>query len=802
MSINIFKDKEVFKQEYQRRIIEHYGCSIEHTHINEQFIVLGEMIRDYAGFHWYESKERIQKQQEKQMYYFSMEFLMGRLLTNNLMNLGIYTMVKEGLQDLHIDIHALEDMESDAGLGNGGLGRLAACFLDSLASLRYPGHGNCIRYEYGLFKQKIVHNEQMEVPDCWLALGNVWEVRKPKHAVDVKFGGHVHMWIDEHASMHFEHIPSFVVRAVPYDMPVIGTDQHMTNTLRLWSAEAAEDACDADNINDYVNEVREICRNVYPDDSTEHGKLLRLKQQYFFVAAGLNSIIASHVKTYSTLDNFADKVAIQLNDTHPVLCIPELMRILMDEYRYEWEDAWTIVTNTFAYTNHTVMSEALEKWPISYMQELLPRIYMIIEEIDRRFRYRMQHTYYREDLTERCAILQHGQVHMANLAIIGSHSINGVAALHTEILKDDVMKHFYAIYPEKFNNKTNGITHRRWLLYANPQLKELLDNTIGNTYQIQPDRLQDLMQHVDDEQLQRDFLNIKQQRKEILADYIKKTVHIEVDVHSIFDVQAKRLHAYKRQLLSILNVIDLYFHMKEDSSFRIYPRTIIYAAKAAPSYVFAKEVIKLIHYVADMVNQDPQISPYLKVVFLPNYGVSMAELLTSGADVSEQISTAGKEGSGTSNMKFMMNGAVTCGTYDGANVEIVERVGFENAVIFGLRREEVLHMSAENLYYAADIYQEDMQIRRVMDRLIDASFPVDFPLIYHEVMAKNDEFMVLADFHAYQEAFFKIESLYQDRQHWAKMCLTNIAQAGFFSSDRTIEQYVNDIWHIHKIALS
>ena len=799
MITNVFKNKEVFKEDYQRRIIEHYGRSIDQAHITEKFMILGEMVRDHASIHWYESKNAIYNQQEKQMYYFSMEFLMGRLLTSNLMNMGVYDVVAQGLSELSIDIHELEDLESDAGLGNGGLGRLAACFLDSLASLQYPGHGNCIRYEYGLFKQKIEHNEQVEVPDRWLALGNVWEVRKPKHAVDVKFGGHVNMWIDASGKTKVEHIPSFVVRAMPYDMPVVGAGTNITNTLRLWSSEVADDACDAANLNDYVNEVREICRNVYPDDSTEHGKILRLKQQYFFVAAGLNNIVASHLKTYGTLDNFADKVAIQLNDTHPVLCIPELMRILMDEHQYEWDDAWTIVKDTFAYTNHTVLSEALEKWPIQYVQELLPRIYMIIEEIDRRFRYRIAHQYGREDLTENCAILQHGQVHMANLAIIGSHSINGVAALHTEILKDDVMKHFYAIYPQKFNNKTNGITHRRWLLNANPQLSTLLKETIGEQFIKEPSKLVELVKYVDDKEVQNNFLDIKLERKKILAAYIKKTVNIDVDVHSIFDIQSKRLHAYKRQLLSILNVMDLYFHMKEDPSFRIYPRTLIFAAKAAPSYIFAKEVIKLIHYVADMVNNDPETAAYMKVVFLPNYGVSMAELLTTGADVSEQISTAGKEGSGTSNMKFMMNGAVTCGTYDGANVEIVERVGFDNAVIFGLRREEVMHLKSENLYHASDIYQNDRTIHRVTDALIDGTFPVDFRIIFNELLSKNDEYMIMADFHAYQEAFFKIEKCYKEREHWARMCLINIAQSGFFSSDRTIEQYVEDIWHIHKI---
>lgn len=799
METTFFENKEAFKREYQRRMIQHYGRSIAQAHVSEKYMVLGEMIRDEASIHWFETKNCIANHQEKQMYYFSMEFLMGRLLTNNLMNMGLYEIVRDGLSELQVDIHELEDQESDAGLGNGGLGRLAACFLDSLASLHYPGHGNCIRYEYGLFKQKIVDNEQVEVPDQWLSLGNVWEVRKPKHAVNIKFGGHVDMWVDEFGKMKVNHIPSFIVRAVPYDMPIIGEGRKVTNTLRLWSSEVVDDACSASNLDVYVNEVHELCRNVYPDDSSEHGKLLRLKQQYFFVAAGLQNIVQSHYKAYGTLDNFSEKVAIQLNDTHPVLAIPELMRIAMDEFQYEWDDAWKIVTQTFAYTNHTVLNEALEKWPTEYISKLLPRIYMIIEEIDRRFRFELLHEFKREDVVSSCGIILHGQVHMANLAIIGSHSINGVAALHTEILKDDVMKGFYAIYPNKFNNKTNGITHRRWLLYANPQLTSLLTKTINEEFKVQPERLLDVMQHVDDFEVQTSFLKVKTERKKLLANYVKDHLHMELDVNSIFDIQAKRLHAYKRQLLSVMNIIDLYFRMKGDCNFRIVPRTFMFAAKAAPSYYFAKEVIKLIHYVADMVNNDEEISKYMKVVFLPNYGVSMAELLTSAADVSEQISTAGKEGSGTSNMKFMMNGAITCGTFDGANVEIVERVGFENAVIFGLRRDEVVYLEKENTYDARKLYQEDKTIHRIMDAFVDGTFSYDFRMLFNEILVKNDEYLVLQDFHAYQEAFFKIQEMYVNRNQWAKSCLINIAQSGYFSSDRTIEQYVHDIWEIEKL---
>ncbi|MCI8540599.1 MAG: glycogen/starch/alpha-glucan phosphorylase [Erysipelotrichaceae bacterium] len=801
---NKFQNKSEFKAEYQRRIIEKYGRSIEQAHKTEKYIVLGEMIRDFAGVNWKSSKEEIAKQEQKQMYYFSMEFLMGRLLTNNLMNLGIYDIVKEGLAELDVDINELEDMESDAGLGNGGLGRLAACFLDSLASLNLAGHGNCIRYQYGLFAQKIVDNEQVELPDNWMKLGNVWEVRKPKHAVNVKFGGHVDMWMGEDGKAVVHHIPDMIVRAVPYDVPVVGYDTKLTNTLRLWSAEVADETVNAKHLSDYVHQVEEINLNVYPDDSTEAGKLLRLKQQYFFVCAGLHAMVKAHLRVYPNLDNLAQKCAVQLNDTHPVLAIPELMRLLMDEYDYGWDEAWEITTQTMAYTNHTVLSEALEKWPIAYVQTLLPRIYLIIEEIDHRFRYQVSHDYGHPELANELAVLKDGQVHMAHLAIIGSHSVNGVAALHTRILIEDVMKNFYTIYPHKFNNKTNGITHRRWLLYSNPQLSTLLDSYIGTGYHKDPAQLEQLMHHVDETDLQDAFLNVKAQRKQILADYILKQTGIQVNVNSIFDVQAKRLHAYKRQLLNVMHIIHLYQRMKEDPQFRIYPRTFIFAAKAAPSYIFAKEVIKLIHCVAERVNHDPHVSSMMKVVFLPNYGVSMAEVLQNAADVSEQISTAGKEASGTGNMKFMMNGAITLGTMDGANVEIVERVGFEHAEIFGLRADDVAVIRHDNMYNAWDKYNQSPILQKVIGSFIDQTFSDDpnaFKTIYNELMFKNDEYLCLADFDAYVHAQRRVERRYEDRRAWARMCLINIAKSGFFSSDRTIMQYAQEVWDIHPIVV-
>lgn len=801
---NKFHNKEEFKEEYKRRVIEKYGRSMDQAHPTEKFMVLGEMIRDFASVNWKSSKEEIAASGQKQMYYFSMEFLMGRLLTNNLMNLGIYDIVKEGLAELDIDINELEDLESDAGLGNGGLGRLAACFLDSLASLNLPGHGNCIRYQYGLFKQEIRNNEQVELPDNWLKLGNVWEVRKPKHAVDVKFGGHVDLWMGDDGKAVVNHIPDMVVRAVPYDVPIVGYDTKLTNTLRLWSAEVADEAVKSDRLSEYVQSVEEINLNVYPDDSTEHGKMLRLRQQYFFVSAGLTAMLCSHMRVYHTLDNLAEKVCVQLNDTHPVLCIPELMRLMMDDYGYGWDQAWDITCKVMAYTNHTVLSEALEKWPISYVQKLLPRIYMIIQEIDQRFKYFVGHDCNHPELVEEVAILKDGQVHMASLAIVGSHSVNGVAALHSKILVEDVMKRFAMIYPDKFNNKTNGITHRRWLLYSNPQLSNLLTSTIGDSYKKDPQRLVDLMKYVNDPKLQNAFLAVKNERKKILADYIKEHTGIEVDVHSIFDVQAKRLHAYKRQLLNTMHIIDLYQRMKQDESFRIAPHTFIFAAKAAPSYVFAKEVIKLIHCVADKVNNDPHVSSMMKVVFLPNYGVSMAEVLQNAADISEQISTAGKEASGTGNMKFMMNGALTLGTLDGANVEIVERVGFENAEIFGLRADDVAMIHKDNMYNAWDKYNQSPTLQRILSSLLDGTFHSDpnaFKNIYNELMFKNDEYLLLADYDAYAHAQENAQRRYEDQSSWARMCLINIAQSGYFSSDRTIQEYAKDIWDIHPVTV-
>lgn len=796
----MFKTKEEFKYEFSRRIIESYGRTVEESHITEKFMTLERMVRDYASVNWAMTKMATKTNYQKQVHYFSMEFLIGRLLVNNMMNLGIYEIAKEGLADYGINIHDLEELESDAGLGNGGLGRLAACFMDSLASLSYPAFGNTIRYEYGLFKQKIENGYQVEVPDQWLKLGNMWEVRKPKHAVDVKFWGHV-VWNEETGK--WDHVDAECVKAVPYDMPIVGNDTTVTNTLRLWSSEPSDEIPSNKDFRQYAQEVRDICQTLYPDDSTLAGRTLRLKQQYFFVSAGLRAIIKNHLRVYPSLSNFHEKNVIQLNDTHPVLVIPELMRILIDEYDMDWDEAWHITTQTCAYTNHTILSEALEKWPISTMQALLPRVYQIIEEINRRFIGYVKHISDNdEDLLNRVMILKDGQVHMAHLAIVGSFSVNGVARLHTQILMEQEMKDFYFLYPKKFNNKTNGITHRRWLAYSNPELSSLLNETIGNNWIKHPEELEKLMDYVDDSIVQGKFYNVKQQRKQVLADYIYKHNGIKVDVNSIFDIQVKRLHAYKRQLLNIMHVIYLYQQMKMNPEFKIYPRTFIFGAKAAPAYYFAKKVIKLINSVADVVNNDPETNPYLKVVFIENYGVTIAEKIMPAADVSEQISTAGKEASGTGNMKFMMNGAVTVGTLDGANVEIAERVGDDNVIIFGLKDNEINELRWNGQYNAWDYYNNDPRIKHVVDSLVDGTFHEsreEFRMIFDELMNRNDEYFLFADFEAYLKAQAKVDELYRDRSRWSKMCLVNIAKSGYFSSDRTIEEYVKDIWKLDRV---
>lgn len=801
---NIFSDAQTFKEALTTEVAHRFGRDFEDAYPEERYLVLGSLIRDQLGNTWKETKNSVAEHQTKQLYYFSMEFLMGRLMTNNLMNMGVYDVVKEALDDLGMDLHNLEELEADAGLGNGGLGRLAACFLDSLASLNLAGNGNCIRYRYGLFKQEIINDQQVEKPDCWLRLGNVWEVWKPQHDVRVKFGGTLDAYMDQFGKFHSNYHPSFVVRAVPYDEPIVGYHTPTTNTLRLWDATVDEESVQAGKLNEYLNAVSALTANVYPDDSTEEGKELRLKQEYFFVCAGVDQIIRSHLRIYPTLDNLGEKNAIQLNDTHPVLVIPELMRVLMDDYNYNWDDAWNIVQQTVAYTNHTIMSEALERWPQHLVRNLLPRIYMIIEEIERRFYHYVQSRGMGHRFGE-MSILKDQQVHMANLAVVGSHSVNGVAEIHSEILVNDVMNAFACLWPERFNNKTNGVTHRRWLVYSNPQLTSLLKEYIGDGFIRHPEQLEKLMAYVDDSSLQEKFMNVKLERKKILAKYVHDELGIDVDVNTIFDVQCKRLHAYKRQLMNIMHVMSLYLRMKQDPNFRVQPTTYFFAAKAAPGYALAKEIIKLIVKVANRVNNDPLVSRYMKVVFIPNYSVSIAEILINAADVSEQISTAGKEASGTSNMKFMMNGALTLGTLDGANVEIVEQVGYENAKIFGLRVEELEEIKRHNSYDVWSIYNSNPNLARVIDSLHDCTWsnnPNEFQLIFNDLMLHRDEFFVLADFDSYAQAHREVSAWYQNRPAWARAMLINIAKSGYFSSDRTIRQYANEIWGLDEIQFT
>ncbi len=800
----MFNDKETFKQEYSERVLSTYGRPVEETSAIERYLSLGELLRGYATENWSRTQKAFRDQDAKVVYYFSMEFLIGKSLENNLRSMGLYDMVTEGLDDLGLSYEEIKNVESEPGLGNGGLGRLAACYMDSSATLNLPVRGICIRYKYGLFNQQIdADGNQVEKPDMWLKNGHPWEVRMPNEAVTVDFYGRIATSVDEKGDLQFNHYDTVKVSAVPYDVPVIGSGTKMTTNLRLWSAEPSEDAPKDQDYRKYLADVDAICQNLYPDDSTEEGKMLRLKQQYFFVSAGMQTLVRKHLERYDSLDNLAEKAAIQLNDTHPVLAIPELMRILMDEHDIPWDRAQEITWNAMAYTNHTIMQEALEKWPAPMMQRVLPRIFLIIEEMDRRYAARVLKEYpNRWGMVQRTRIISDGLVHMANMAVIMSHSVNGVAKIHTNIITNGIFKDFYEMYPERFSNKTNGITPRRFLLYANPQLSSFLDEVIGPDYRKDLSRLEELMEHVDDPAVQDGFLAAKQQRKELLADYIRELTGIEVSTDSMFDVQAKRLHGYKRQLLCILYVISLYQSIKDNPEFSIQPHTFIFAAKAASSYRFAKAVIRLINAVARKVNNDPAVRGMLKVVFMPNYCITMAEYLTSGADVSEQISMAGTEASGTGNMKFMMNGTITLGTMDGANVEIDELVGSDNDVIFGMNIDEI--RMRKPVYQALDIYNRDDRVRRCVDSLIDGTWSDDrenFRIIYEELIRRNDEYMVLADFRSYCQAQAKVQEMYRDRRAWAKRCLVNVAKSGYFSSDRAVREYADEIWHVKPIEM-
>lgn len=800
----MFSSTKEFKNEFQRRLLEKYANSVSESHVFEQYEILAEMVRDYAGKHWRGTRESVIKENKKQLVYFSMEFLIGRLLVNNMQNLGIYDVAKKGLEELGLNIHKLEEQESDAGLGNGGLGRLAACFLDSISSLGYAVTGNTIRYEYGFFKQLIENGQQFEVPDQWLTNGFAFEVRKPKHAVEVQFGGDTYVYPKKDGTYGIKTVNAMHVKAVPYDVSVIGYKNEVVNTLRLWAAEPSEENLPKHmTFEDYLIGLKELSHGLYPDDSTEKGKLLRLRQQYFLVSSGLQSILRGHFRGHKTLLDLDASYVIQLNDTHPILAIPELMRLMMDNYGYGWDESWEVVRKCIAFTNHTIMQEALEKWPVEYLQKVCPRCMNIIEEINRRFNAELMNRNVPYEVRDGVQIIRDGRVYMANLGVYASFSVNGVAKLHTDILKRETFKSFFDLYPDKFNNKTNGVTHRRWLMYANPKLAELVTKSIGDKWILDMEnQMYKFADYASDKKVQDKFLEIKQENKHELATYIKAKMGIEIDENSIFDVQIKRMHAYKRQIMKILHIMYLYQQFKSNPDFKMTPKTFIFGAKAAPSYIYAKKIIQLILSVADVVNNDPEVSKYMKVIFIENYGVTLAEKIIPAADISEQISTASKEASGTSNMKLMMNGAITLGTLDGANVEIRDLVGDENIIIFGLTSDEVLNYYAVGGYSPWDVYNSDSRVKAVIDSLFDGPWvtkPNQFQIIFDEIMNNNDTYFILKDLPGYIEAMEKVDELYCDRSNWAKMALINVAQSGYFTSDRSIRDYVKDIWHLEKV---
>ncbi|WP_141604559.1 glycogen/starch/alpha-glucan phosphorylase [Terrilactibacillus laevilacticus] len=791
--------KDKFKEDYKRLLTELYSLDIKDSDISEQYFTLGNLIRTYASNDWKNTNESYLEKGEKQIYYFSMEFLLGRMLKSNLLNLDILDVVQKGLQEFGIHLENLIEFEVDPGLGNGGLGRLAACFLDSMATCAIPGHGNGIRYKYGLFKQKFVNGYQVEIPEHWLRNGNIWEVRRLNKAVTVRFYGNV--WLDNSSGRivpHYENEEA--VLAVPYDTPIIGYNEQTVNTLRLWSAEMhpLDDSHEYGSFLKQQSRIENISEVLYPDDSYYDGRLLRLKQEYFFVSAGIQSIIRRFKKKNLPISHLSEEVAIHINDTHPALCVPELMRILLDDEGMDWESAWDLTIKVLSYTNHTIMSEALEKWPIDMMSTLLPRIHQIICEIDHRYAADMR-SRYDHHMIERTRIIEGGHVKMAHLAIIGSHSINGVAKLHTDILKEKVLHDFYLIFPSKFNNKTNGITHRRWLLLSNEPLRQFIDCKIGSNWEVNPTDLTKLKAYQDDEETLIKLAQIKKLNKQRFADYVKRTMNLTLNPDAIFDVQVKRLHAYKRQLLNLLHILSLYFKLKENPNTDIYPRVFIFGAKAAPSYTYAKQIIKLINSVAYMINHDHHIGDKIKIVFVENYSVSLAERIIPAADVSEQISLASKEASGTGNMKLMLNGAVTVATLDGANIEIRDQVGSDNIIIFGLTDKEVYQYYHDGSYHAYDYYIHNPILHRVLNALIDGTIPgveIEGQDIFDSLVKYGDEFFVLRDFEDYRLAQEKVDQIYRDTLRWQKMALLNIAGAGVFSSDYTVLQYAREIWDV------
>ena len=817
MTNEMFK-KEAFKKSVKDNVKFLYRKTIEEATQEQIFQAVSYTVKDVIIDNWLATQKAYDEQDPKIVYYMSMEFLMGRALGNNLINLCAYGEVKEALEELGFDLNCIEDQEPDPALGNGGLGRLAACFLDSLATLNYAAYGCGIRYHYGMFKQKIQNGYQIEVPDNWLKNGYPFELRRPEYAKEVHFGGYVRVEYDpKKGGNKFIHEGYQAVKAIPYDMPITGYDNDVVNTLRIWDAEPIVDfELDSFDKGDYKKAVEQenLARNIvevlYPNDNHYAGKELRLKQQYFFVSASLQAAIAKYKKKHDDIHKLYEKVTFQMNDTHPTVAVAELMRILMDEEGLGWDEAWEVTRKSVAYTNHTIMSEALEKWPIELFSRLLPRVYQIIEEINRRFILEIQAKYPGNyEKIKKMAIIYDGQVKMAHLAIVAGYSVNGVARLHTEILKNQELKDFYEMMPEKFNNKTNGITQRRFLLHANPLLADWITEHIGPDWITDLPQLKKLAVYADDEKALQEFMNIKFKNKERLAKYILEHNGVEVDPHSIFDVQVKRLHEYKRQLLNILHVIYLYNQIKMHPEMEFYPRTFIFGAKASAGYATAKKIIKLINSVADVVNNDASINGKIKVVFIENYRVSNAEWIFAAADVSEQISTASKEASGTGNMKFMLNGAPTLGTMDGANVEIVEEVGAENAFIFGLSSDEVINYENNGGYDPNVIYNTDEEIRQVLMQLINGTFSNDTELfrdLYDSLLnTKNtdraDRYFILADFRSYADAQKRVEAAYRDEKGWAKKALLNTACSGKFTSDRTIQEYVDDIWHLDKVIV-
>lgn len=806
------EEKNRFEQLFLQTANIMFGRDMSDLTNENLYQALANTIRQYISENWIRTNNYYTKHQEKQVYYFSIEFLLGRLLNCNILNLDIDKICRSAMADLGIDLDNLFKEEPDAGLGNGGLGRLAACFIDSMASLGIAGNGCSIRYQYGLFEQKIIDNNQVEIPDNWLKNGFAWEYRKAEKEIAVKFGGNAYMKKTGTGELELVYENYSTVSAVPYDVPIVGYHNGIVNTLRLWNAEVSQNFAQSGVLTHeqlqeklkFQYQLNAITSCLYPDDSSSTGKLLRLTQEYFLASAGVQSIVRHYKKSHLPIEDFPLKVAIHINDTHPAMAIAELMRILVDEEHVAWEKAWDITVQVMAYTNHTIMPEALETWPIDMFRPHIPRIYMIIEEINRRFLDTVRRRYPGNDgILRDFSILQDGLVHMARLAIVGSHSVNGVAKIHSDILKNYSMKQFSDFYPGKFNNKTNGITHRRWLMVSNPKLTNFIDDLIAEGWHCEPEQLIKLLDYVDNKQVLTKLREVKQFYKNNLANFITKEYNVSIDPHSIFDIQVKRIHSYKRQIMNIFHLMYLYNKLCENPDFDIYPHTYIFGGKAAPGYYIAKETIRLINTVASIVNKDKRSNKKMKIIFLENYGISLAEKLFPAANISEQISTAGKEASGTSNMKFMMNGALTLGTLDGANVEIHDEVGSDNCVIFGLNADEILSYSKNGRYSAWNEYSHNADIHRVVDQLLHGPFTTNgnFQSLYNDFFGSNDEYFVFKDFPAYCKAHERIEGKYKNTLSWQKSSLINIAHSGVFSSDRTIREYARDIWKIHPIKL-